>query len=253
MKVLTVGGNGRVGKQVLTSLLLRSDVTEIRAIVRSKNSLPPAVVAHPKFTAVEASLLDMSVDELAKEMEGTHAVICTLGHNMNWGSVPLLGIWAAPRDLVTQASKLICEAIEKSVPVRPVRFVLLNTIGCTNPDGSDAKTYTRTSGEKALIATLKALTPPYADSCTSVDYVSKTVGTTNPFIEWVAVRPDGFIEGPRSEYTVTPAMDHAIFNAVKTTMANIGHFMSELATDAETWDMWKFKMPVIVDTHQPTK
>jgi len=38
-----------------------------------------------------------------------------------------------------------------------------------------------------------------------------------------------------------------IFRPDETNMANVAHFMSELATDESAWERWKGKMPVIVN------
>ncbi|KAJ3160142.1 hypothetical protein HDU86_000978 [Geranomyces michiganensis] len=250
MRVLTVGSNGRVGQAVLTSLLADPKTTSVHAVVRDASKLK--VAANPKLTVVEASLLDLPQADLANYVASCDAVVCTLGHNLSWGRVPVLGIWAAPRDLVTQATRKIHQAIVASnVTASPKKFVLLGTIGVTNPDGSDSPAYTRTTGENVLISTLRALTPPYADSCTSIEYVVNEIGNKDADkIEWCVVRPDGFLEKERSEYHVNPAMDHPMFKPQKTTIANIGHFMSQLVLSSATWNAWKGKMPVIIDKVQ---
>ncbi|KAJ3150863.1 hypothetical protein HDU89_002860 [Geranomyces variabilis] len=253
MRVLTVGSNGRVGQAVLTSLLSNPLTTSVSAIVRDASRLEH-MADNPKLKVIEASLLDLPAADLANYVAGCDAVVCTLGHNLSWGRVPVLGIWAAPRDLVTQATRKIHEAIlTSSTPssTTPKKFVLLGTIGCTNPDGSDSPAYVRTTGENVLISTLKALTPPYADSCSSVEYVVNEIGTTrDDKIQWCVVRPDGFLEKEKSEYRVEAVMDHPMFKPLKTTIANIGDFMAQLVLDDAAWKKWKGKMPVIVDAVQ---
>ncbi|KNC98806.1 uncharacterized protein SPPG_05784 [Spizellomyces punctatus DAOM BR117] len=246
MRVLVVGGTGNVGKLLLQQLLERG--VEVRAIVRSPESIPATISGNPKLSLIEASLLDISEDELITHIRGCDAVMSTLGHNMHLGSIPFLGIWAAPHDLVLRASKNLCGAIEKIRPETPIKFILLNTVGVTNPAGTDVGVRSRT--ERAIFWTLEALIPPHKDNVRAAEYINKEIGTGNQFIEWTAVRPDAFIDGDVSEYTTHESIQHSLFDVNDTTKANIAHFMAELATNPETWATWKGKMPVIIDAKQ---
>lgn len=88
-RVLVLGGTGNVGKLILKQLLERG--VQVRAIVRTPESLPSALSSNPKLTLVKGSLLHMSVDELASHVQGCSVVISTLGHNLNYGRVPAIG------------------------------------------------------------------------------------------------------------------------------------------------------------------
>ncbi|KAK9720908.1 hypothetical protein K7432_003856 [Basidiobolus ranarum] len=246
MRVLVVGGTGNVGKLVLQQLLERG--LEVRAIVRSPQSLPTTISTNPKLSVITASLLDLNEDELVGHVKGCDAVISTLGHNLNYGRIPILGIWAAPQDLVLSASKKLCSAIQKIQPAAPIKYILLNTTGVSNPAGTD--THVRSGLESVLVSTMQTLLPPYSDSVLSAQYVSKEIGTENQYIEWTTVRPDGFIDGEISEYTLKPSPEHAFYQPDHTTKANIAHFMCELVVNSDTWNEWKFKMPIIIDAKQ---
>ncbi|KAK3816218.1 MAG: hypothetical protein J3Q66DRAFT_341964 [Benniella sp.] len=247
-RVLVLGGSGNVGKLVLKQLLERG--VQVRAIVRTPESLPSAFTSNPRLSVIKGSLLHMGVDELASHVQGCDAVISTLGHNLNYGRIPAIGIWANPHDLVTKASQMVCDAINKIQPANPIKFVLLCTVGVSNPDGSDK--HVRSRFERSMVSLMYAILPPYTDSVRSANYISQQVGTTNPLIEWTVVRPDGFIDGEVSEYTVLDSIQHAFYTADKVTRANIAHFMCELSENPRTWAEWRFKMPIIIDTHQPT-
>ncbi|KAG0368901.1 hypothetical protein BC939DRAFT_502342 [Gamsiella multidivaricata] len=249
MRVLVLGGSGNVGKLVLQQLLARGH--EVRAIIRTPENLPSILSSDSKLSVIKANLLDISIDDLASHVQGYDTVISTLGHSMNYGRVPGLGIWINPHDLVVRATQMVCDSINKAQPTNPIRFILLNTVGVINPDGSD--THVRSGFEKRLVSVMTAVLPPYADSVRSANYISKEVGTGSKYVEWTAVRPDGFIDGEISEYRVLDSIQHAFYEPDKITKANIAHFMCELVENPKTWEQWKFKMPVLIDTHQPSK
>ncbi|GJJ74190.1 hypothetical protein EMPS_06548 [Entomortierella parvispora] len=249
MRVLVLGGSGNMDKLDVQQLLDRGH--EVQAIVRSPESMPSTLVSKPKLYVIKASLLDLSVDDLSLHMKGCDAVVCTLGHNLNYGRVPVLGIWLNPHDLVVRATQMVCESINKLEPTTPIKFVLLNTVGVENPDGSDK--HVRRGFEHKVDAFMNATVPPYADSVRSAEYISSEVGKGSKHVEWVTVRPDGFIDGEVSEYTVLETTMYAFYTPDKITKANIAHFMCELLDEPKKWEQWRFKMPVIIDTHQPGK
>ena len=73
------------------------------------------------------------------------------------------------------------------------------------------------------------------------------IGQNDETIEWAAVRPDNLNDDKEvTEYELYQSpIRSAIFDAGLTSRINVGHFMSELITDDETWEIWKGKMPVI--------
>ena len=85
------------------------------------------------------------------------------------------------------------------------------------------------------------------DNERAADYLRKDIGNNNEIIEWSIVRPDTLInENTVSEYSVFPSpIRSPIFDAGKTSRINVGHFMSELIANDNTWEKWKGKMPVI--------
>ncbi|KAF9956583.1 hypothetical protein BGZ70_009836 [Mortierella alpina] len=249
MRVLVLGGSGNVGKLVLQQLLGRGH--DVRAIVRTPESMPTSLSSEPKLSLIKANLLELSVDDLSTHVKGCDAVICTLGHNMNYGRIPAIGVWLNPHDLVVRATQMVCDSINKVQPANPIKFIILNTVGVLNPDGSDK--HVRSGFEKRAVAFMSAALPPYTDSVRSAQYISTQVGTGHKHIEWTAVRPDSFIDGDVSEYTVLDTITHPFYVAEKITKANIAHFMCELMDDPIKWAQWKFKMPVLIDTHQPAK
>ena len=64
----------------------------------------------------------------------------------------------------------------------------------------------------------------------------------------MVVRPDTLREGDVTEYTLHEGLVNSLFRPGETNMANVAHFMCDLATDPEVWATWRGKLPVIVNT-----
>ena len=59
---------------------------------------------------------------------------------------------------------------------------------------------------------------------------------------------DTLLSGEVSKYTLHEGLVNDLFRPGKTNMANVAHFMCELATNPQTWADWKGKLPVIVNS-----
>ena len=206
MVALVVGANGATGRHLVRELLNRN--VKVKVIVRGAEKLPNDIRTHQNLTIIEASILHLSDNEMVAYVKDCDAVASCLGHNIS-----LKGIYGNPKMLVTDSVKKLCNAIKENNPAKPLKFVLMNT----------------TANERAA------------------DYLRKDIGNNNEIIEWSIVRPDTLInENIISEYSVFPSpIRSPIFNAGKTSRINVGHFMSELIANDNTWEKWKGKMPVI--------
>ncbi|MBI5442309.1 MAG: SDR family oxidoreductase [Deltaproteobacteria bacterium] len=240
--VLLVGGTGRTGRRVLQQLLGRA--VRVRAIVRSGRALPPEVAGSPGLTVIEASLLSLSDDEMRRHLVGCDAVISCLGHVLG-----LKGIFGPPRDLVTRATTRLCRGIEALEPAAPVRFILMSSVSVHRPQGLDSR---RGSFERAFLRVLCSVLPPAGDNQEAADFLLGKIGPDNPFVQWAVVRPDSLLEGEVSEYALHEGLVDSLFAPGRTNMANVAHFMSELATNPKTWADWKSRLPVIVNVAAST-
>jgi nucleoside-diphosphate-sugar epimerase len=235
--VLLVGGTGRTGRRVLQQLLSRGIC--VRAIVRSAGKIPAAAADDPNLTVIEADLLSLGDDDLLRQVRGCDAVISCLGH------VPdFKGIFGPPRDLVTRATTRLCRAIATLQSAQPVKFILMSSVSVNRPGGLDAR---RGIFEKAVMWILRGLVPPAKDNQRAADFLCREVGTTDAFVQWVAVRPDTLREGDVSEYSLHDGLVSSLFAPDSTNMANVAHFMCELATNSKAWDDWRGKLPVIIN------
>jgi hypothetical protein len=235
--VLLVGGTGRTGRRVLEQLVSRG--VGVRAIVRSPRGLAAGIAANPRVALIEASLLSLSDQDLQGHLRGCDAVVSCLGHVLN-----LRGILGPPHDLVLRAISSLCRALEALRPANPTRLVLMSSVSVHRPGGLDTR---RGAFEKAFVWALRGLLPPARDNQRAADFLHERIGPSNPFVQWVVVRPDTLLEGDVSEYTVHEGLVDSLFAPGHTSMANVAHFMCELVTSPKTWATWSGKAPVVVN------
>jgi len=236
MTTLVAGASGATGKQLVEQLL--NTKQKVKVIVRSPEKLPESWKNNDLLTIIQANILDISEDKMAEYVQDCDAVTSCLGHNMSWK-----GIYGKPRKLVTDTVNLLCEAIKKNAPNKPIKFVLMNTTGNSNRDLNEPISV----GQKFVIGLLRLLLPPHVDNEKAADYLRTKIGQKNNFIEWVAVRPDGLVnEDLVTEYEIYPSPTRsAIFDAGKISRINVGHFMAKLISENDLWNRWKGQMPVI--------
>ena len=236
MTTLVVGASGATGKQLVEQLLNMGQ--KVRVIVRSSSSIPDSWGNNDNVSIIKANISEISLEEMANHVKGCQGIASCLGHNLT-----LTGILGKPRKLVTDAVKLLCAAIKKNSPERPVRFVLMNTAGNRNRDSDEPVS----AGQRLVMALIRLLVPPQSDNEKAADFLRLSVGQKNTWIEWVVVRPDTLINQDTVtdyELYVSPARS-ALFNPGKTSRINVGHFMAKLMVENDLWDQWKGQMPVI--------
>jgi len=97
-----------------------------------------------------------------------------------------------------------------------------------------------------VLGIVRSLIPPHSDNEGAAEYLSKEIGDKEAKIEWVVVRPDNLIDAKVSKYKVISKPQGELFGgeAGVTTRSNVAHFMVDLVMNDETWNNWKFQMPV---------
>jgi len=236
MTTLVVGATGKTGLRLVEQLLDRNH--KVRVIVRSTHKLPAGILNNPDTTVIEASVLDLTDEEMAKHVKDCNAVVSCLGHVIDFK-----GMFGEPRKLCTDATRRLCDAIEKNSPSEPAKFILMSSVGVRNPDPGER----RTRFERGLLTLLRHTLPPHRDNETAAEYLQGSVGKENKYIEWCSVRPDSLIDAEVSPYDIEESPVTGILTGRPTTRSNVAHFMSELIEDAEIWGTWKFRMPVIMN------
>lgn len=234
---LLVGGTGRTGQRVLQQLLSRD--VRVRTIVRSPGKIASASAQHRNLAVIEGDLLSLGEEELQRHVRGCDAVISCLGHVISFW-----GVMGPPHRLVTQATTRLCRAIEALRPAKPVKFVLMSSVSVNRPGGLDTR---RGMFELGFMWMLRGVIPPAKDNQQAANFLHDSIGTGNSFVQWVAVRPDTLLEGDVSQYALHEGLVSSLFAPASINMANVAHFMCELATNPTTWDEWKGKLPVIIN------
>lgn len=236
MTTLVIGSSGATGKLLVEQLLKAGQ--KVKVIVRPSGDIPNSWSNNENISILKANITEIGVDKMAEHLKDCRAVASCLGHNLT-----IKGIFGKPGRLVTDAVSLICEAIKKNAPDKPVIFVLMNTVAVRNKDIAEFFS----AREKIVMGLISFLLPPQKDNENAADYLRVNVGQNNPYIEWAVVRPDSLINAENvSEYSIpdSPARS-GIFNPGKTSRINAGNFMARLITEDDLWEKWKGKMPVI--------
>jgi len=222
----------------LEQLLLRN--LAVRVLVRSAQRLPASSLENPNLTVIKADLLSLGDEDLQRHVQGCDAVISCLGHTLS-----IKGVFGPPRDLVRDAVKKVCRAIEAVRPAIPIKFILMSSVSVNRLEPLD----TRRGGlERACVAMIRGLVPPARDNQRAADFLAQGIGAEHRCIQWVIVRPDTLLNGGITEYALHEGLVSSLFQPASTNMANVAHFMCELVANPEAWAAWKGKLPVIVNT-----
>ena len=241
MKILVIGATGATGRLLVKELLERG--LSVRVVVRDASRLDESLHGEPALSVVEASIAEMTDDEIQALVAGCAGAACCLGHNLTFK-----GLFGPPYRLVTDATRRLCRALRAESHDEARRFVLMNTTGVRNPDLNERISIP----QRIVILALRLLLPPHADNEGAARHLRRSIGPSDPDLEWAAVRPDGLVDHPDvTEYELHPSPTRsAIFDAGQTSRINVAHFMASLLTDPELWARWKGMTPVIYNAPQ---
>lgn len=234
---LVVGATGMTGQPLVEQLLEKDH--KVRVVVRASNKLSSKVLGNPNLTVIEAAVLELTDEEIAEQVKDCDAVVSCLGHTLDFK-----GMFGDPKQLCTVAARRLCNAIEKNVPSKTTKFILMNTVGVKNPDCEEKRAWF----ERALLFILRHAVPPHRDNEKAVEHLYRNVGRDNKYVEWCSVRPDSLINAQVSPYEIKESPTTGIFTGRPTTRSNVAHFMTELIENTELWNTWKFRMPVIMNS-----
>jgi len=239
MTTLVLGASGATGKQLVEQLLNMGQ--EVKVIIRPTGKITDTWKSNEKISIIKANISEIGVDEMINYLTDCQSVVSCLGHN-----ITLKGIFGKPRRLVTDAVKLVCNAIQKNSREKPIKFVLMNTTANRNIDLNEPIS----TGEKLVMGLIRLLLPPQADNEKAADFLRADIGQKNTLIDWVAVRPDTLIDEDKvTEYELYASpIRSALSNPGKTSRINVGNFMSRLIVENDLWINWRGQMPVIYNS-----
>ncbi|KAL3939036.1 MAG: hypothetical protein SGBAC_006162 [Bacillariaceae sp.] len=236
-KIFIVGATGATGKHVVQQLLDKGN--SVIAVTRSKDTMMGHLKKHPKdygdrLQIHEASILDMSDDELKNMLKGCSAVVSCLGHRPT-----LSGLFGHPKRLVTDAAKKLTAAMPSNS-----KFVLMGTEAVQLP--IDPK---RPFGERVALFLLRNLLPPHVDNEEVAAFLQE-----HQEISWSAVRPTNLVDADKADglYSIQEESSLPLFGSQAISRANVAHFMVELVSNHATYAKWKHKMPVVVEKGNDT-
>ncbi|NQV41229.1 MAG: SDR family oxidoreductase [Candidatus Marinimicrobia bacterium] len=235
MKTLILGASGVTGSLVALELLSRK--IPIRVIVRESATLPAELFTNPLVEIRRGNITEIADSELLELLENCDSVISCLGHN-----ITLKGMVGQPRNLVATSIRNICNMINRNID-STVKLILMSTTAYTNTKDSEKNSW----GEYIILSILHFILPPHRDNVSAANYLQNEIGTENPKIEWIAVRPDTLInESEKDVYEVHQSpVRSPIFDAGKISRINVGQFMADLLTSKQLWHRWRYQMPVI--------
>lgn len=241
MDILVVGATGATGRLLVRQLLEKEH--DVRVIVRSPEKFSEAIRRHPKLHIIQAPILGLRDQDLARHVRGIDAIASCLGHNLSFK-----GVYGPPRRLVTDAVGRLCDVVKANKPAKAVKMVLMNTAGNRNRDLKEPIS----GAQRLVVGLIRALLPPHADNEQAADYLRVQIGQQDPYLEWVVVRPDSLTDEKEvSEYEAFASPNRsAIFNAGKTSRINVAHFMAHLIMDLALWRKWQGQMPVLYNKEE---
>lgn len=248
--ILVIGATGNTGKHVVRQLLDQGQPVQV--IVRSKQRmfdvLPISTQArnqgdHDLLSIKEGSLLDMTSYDIENSVRDAKAVICCLGHSMDFN-----GIFGDPKHLVSDSVKKVTDALLKTsgqsiVHSVPKKFILMSSAGVDHPDATDDR---RSWIDRSMLYLIRRLIPPHSDN-EEAGLVLHRIGKAST-IDWVAVRPTNLVNNDNNtDYVIFDKPNGSLFGNTQVSRQNVAKFMVNLINQDDLWQKWKFQYPVIYD------
>jgi nucleoside-diphosphate-sugar epimerase len=239
MIVLVLGATGATGRQVVEKLVTHGH--HLRVLTRNMSRLPECARNNPNVSVTISTLLDLDSNQLAAHMDGCDAVVSCLGHNGT-----LQGIFRDPYFVRDSVSRVYEQAKLSNPPNKPLKYVLMSSSLVLNPSEPQE---TKGIFDRVLLTLLRALIPAHRDNEKAAMFLDERVGAEDPYMEWVAVRPEGLTNIAHvTRYDVHPSPTTTMSTGGQTSRINVAHFMAELVSSPESWSKWCGKMPFIINS-----
>jgi nucleoside-diphosphate-sugar epimerase len=247
---LVLGATGDTGRYVVFSLLEQN--CRVLAIVRSRERMISALndiyfsidkskrlsveQPDPLLTIVEASVADLTPQQVQDYSNQVDHVICCLGHK---------GVYSHPRRLVSDTVQRFAQALAQTTG-SPRKFIIMTSDGVPHPNDDPYGFWTR-----CTMSLIRRCIPPHADNEAVGEYLYNLVGAGN--MAWVMVRPPFLRNGPVTKYVLYDKPMNVLFGNHSVTRANVAKFMVDLVLQEDLFAKYKFRMPVVMDETEPRK
>ena len=230
MKVSIVGSTGATGRHVVQQILDKGH--NVVAVARSKETLLSHLKQENYGTRLqikEASILEMSQEEISSLTKGCTSVVSCLGHNVSFQ-----GLFGHPRRLVKEAVQKLTIAMPQDS-----KFILMGTDAVRLPEEPE-----RSFKERAVIGLLRLMLPPHVDNEEASSYLN-----SKNDVDWVIVRPTNLVDEdqPTGNYDIFERSEGPLFGEETVSRANVAHFMVELITNPSTFAKYNHGNPLIID------
>jgi nucleoside-diphosphate-sugar epimerase len=253
---LVLGGTGATGRYVVHQLLQLN--RSVRVIVRSKkrmiealqdidyltdksNRFPVmsditevAATLYPSLTIYEASITDLSDQQLQEHCSKVDNVVCCLGHTMSFK-----GMYGHPRRFVSDTVKRFSNILAGATGSKR-KFIVMTSDGVPHPSDDPHGFWVR-----SIMGCIRRCVPPHADNEAAGSYFCNLIGSGN--MEWVMVRPTNLQDGRVTKYKLYNKPVGLLFGKQVATRANVAKLMVDLIIDENLFQEYKLRMPVVHD------
>jgi len=163
--IAVFGATGATGRLLVAELLSRG--ARVRAVARSaekmRGLLPEELRDHYALTIIEASVAELTDDQLAEHLRGCTGAASCLGHKLTFR-----GVYGKPRRLVADTARRVCDVLgAQATPEQPARFVLMCSAGVRHRGQNEPIPL----AQHAVIGLLRLLLPPHADNEQAAEYL----------------------------------------------------------------------------------
>lgn len=239
MTILIAGATGATGS-LLTKQLLENNHT-VKAVVRSTSKLASLGEMYPNLNQIKGTILDMAPEELHSHLRECDAVVSCLGHTLSFK-----GMYGPPRRLVSHSLHVLVKAIEAIRPEKKIKLVQMSTVAYANKALGERYPLK----ERIILNTLYVCLPPHTDNMHTAEYLRTHVGSSHPYLQWVAPRPGTLTdEAEVTNYRVQALTDGgAIFPEANTSRINTANLMMRLLEEEKLWEQWKGQFPVVYNS-----
>jgi len=225
-----VGATGATGKYVVQYLLDQGQNVKVvcRSVEKMKSLLTTSSYGE-RLQITEASISQVSDQDLEKlTQDCTHVVSC-LGHNMT-----LAGMFGR------EDRRLVTDAVTRLTKVMPpsAKFILMGTAGVTVPTDEP-----RSMVDRTILFFCRTLLPPHCDNEETAAHFLKLQSP-----EWCMVRPTNLRDGEPQKHVLYSTPPGGLFAAdAIVTRSTVAKFMVNLILDSSLFQTFKYQSPLIYD------